>query len=105
MPLFQPDTANGPEIAGLEEYLKYFILERVSEVESKLLGDDPEYRRIREQFDRFLQDLAQLLPELGSGTILEAIREMTGQLVAVGGRRFFSQGFQDGAGFIKMLGK
>jgi dGTP triphosphohydrolase len=105
MPLFQPDTANGPEIAGLEEYLKYFILERVSEVESKLLQDDPEYRRIRERFERFLQDLTQLLPELGSETILEAIRETAGMLVVTGGRCFFSQGFRDGAGFIKMLGK
>jgi hypothetical protein len=48
--------------------------------------------------DRFLQDLAQLLPELGIGMIQEPLREPAALLVAAGGRRFFSQEFRDGTG-------
>ncbi len=98
MAVFQLDTSNGPDIAGLEEYLRYFVLERVTEVEIKLLREDAEYQQFQQQFDRFLQDLQQVLPEMGAASVLEAIRETTALLVATAGKRFFTQGFQDGAG-------
>lgn len=98
------EKANLPlGLLDLEEYLAYLIDERVAELWAEGLRRDPEYQRLRKQFDDFMNDLLALLPKEGSKPVLEAIRETVGVLEKAGGAVLYRQGFKDGAGLARML--
>jgi hypothetical protein len=91
-------------LVGLDEYFRDLMVERVAELEGKLLRADTECRQLRSGLDSYLVALADYLPpEADQAQIfLEAIRESLTSLESRVACLAYQQGMWDGVAWVKL---
>ncbi len=92
-----------PELARIDQYLDYLVMERVAEYTEKVTGHDPEVQRIRADYDKFLAILSNLLTIPGGDTVLKAIDETCAHIETRLQELAYKRGLLDGVELAGIL--
>ncbi len=105
MSVFEFATTESPAMVSPEEYLSYLVIERVSELEAKLIQRNPEYQKIQIELNDCYLEIRKLSSEPDRvENLIEKIQVNFGVLEVLIGRLSYKQGLKDGAILIKYLG-
>ena len=91
-------------MVNLDQYLSYLTIERVAELEMKVIQHDPEYQKIQAELEGCYLQIQRLLPESHHNEkIIDNIQIKIGVLEVLIGRLVYQHGLKDGATLIKQF--
>lgn len=103
MSLFEFTTPETPEMLPLREYLNYFILERVGEIENKMIPLDAAYREARAALEACCREIEKHLPEDSRWEMMDRLTSTMGAVENAEIITVYRHGFKDGVAVAKFL--
>lgn len=91
-------------MVNLDQYLSYLTIERVAELEMKVIRHNPEYQKIQAELEYYYLEIQRLLPEsLHNKKITDELQVKIGLLEVVIGHLVYRHGLKDGATLMKQF--
>lgn len=104
MSFFEFTTSETPTMVNLDQYLSYLTIERVAELEMKVIRHDPNYQQIQAELEACYHEIQRLLPDSHRiKKITDELQVKIGLLEVLIGRLAYRHGLKDGATFLKQL--
>lgn len=104
MSFFEFTTSETPTMVNLDQYLSYLTIERVAELEMKVIRHDPNYQQIQAELEDCYLEIQRLLSESHHHKkITDELKVKIGLLEVLIGRIAYRHGLKDGVTLIKQF--